>query len=37
MLNLAEKIDDTHEAGENFSRVIHFFFFLKKGRTQKIY
>lgn len=31
MLNLAEKIDDTHEAGENFSRVIHFFFFKRKN------
>ena len=32
MLNLAQKIDDTHEAGENFTRVIQIFFF-KKGRT----
>ena len=30
MLNLAEKIDDTHEAGENFTRVIQIFFFKKR-------
>ena len=37
MLNLAEKVDDTHEVGENFSGIIPIIFSKKKGRTQKIY
>lgn len=35
MLNLPEKVDDTHEAGENFSGVIQTIFFLKKEEPKK--
>ena len=35
MLNLPEKVDDTHEAGENFSGVIRTIFFLKKRKNPK--
>ena len=30
MLNLAEKVDDTHEVGENFSGIIPIIFSKKK-------
>lgn len=37
MLNLAEKVDDTHEAGENFSGIIQIIFSKKKKEEPKKY
>ena len=35
MLNLAEKVDDTHEVGENFSGIIPIIFSKKKEEPKK--